>query len=197
MKKEKEINGEIQEKSPNLKNGSPDSGPNYNSKETASEENSELEQEWLWGKKKKLPLISPNLKKWLNFSKPVGWPSCFLYKQRRFTMSIVGRIWLLRRGQELERHSPWLSLWLRNFLETCKTGRAAWPSGTGSCTHKGVGKSSKQRLQWHHKKAGSGLFLWWNSLWRTNWTHEEWDRYSDWDTRSYQRPPAEWQARSQ
>lgn len=40
-------------------------------------------------------------------------------------------------------------------------------SGTGSCTHEGVGKSSEQRLQWHHKKAGSGLFLWWNSLWRS------------------------------
>uniref|UniRef100_A0AAA9TXV7 RNA helicase n=1 Tax=Bos taurus TaxID=9913 RepID=A0AAA9TXV7_BOVIN len=45
MKKEKEINGEIQEKSPNLKNGFPDSGPDSNSKEAASEENSELEQE--------------------------------------------------------------------------------------------------------------------------------------------------------
>ena len=44
IKKEKEINGEIQEKSPNLKNGFPDSGPNSNSKEAASEENSELEQ---------------------------------------------------------------------------------------------------------------------------------------------------------
>uniref|UniRef100_A0AC11DHE3 DExD-box helicase 21 n=1 Tax=Ovis aries TaxID=9940 RepID=A0AC11DHE3_SHEEP len=45
MKKEKEINGEIQEKSPNLKNGFPDSEPDSNSKEAASEENSELEQE--------------------------------------------------------------------------------------------------------------------------------------------------------
>ncbi|KAB0368347.1 hypothetical protein FD755_020113 [Muntiacus reevesi] len=34
-----EINGEIQEKSPNLKNGFPDSGPDSNSKEAASEEN--------------------------------------------------------------------------------------------------------------------------------------------------------------
>ena len=44
MKEEKEINGEIREKSPNLKNGFPDSGPESNSKEAASEENSELEQ---------------------------------------------------------------------------------------------------------------------------------------------------------
>ena len=44
MKEEKEINGEIREKSPNLKNGFPDSRPDSNSKEAASEENSELEQ---------------------------------------------------------------------------------------------------------------------------------------------------------
>ena len=44
MKEEKEINGEIREKSPNLKNKFPDSGPDSNSKEAASEENSELEQ---------------------------------------------------------------------------------------------------------------------------------------------------------
>ena len=45
-KEEKEINGEIREKSPNLKNGFPDSGPDSDSKKAASEENnSELEQE--------------------------------------------------------------------------------------------------------------------------------------------------------
>ena len=44
MKEEKEINGEIREKSPNLKNGFPNSGPNSNSKQAANEENSELEQ---------------------------------------------------------------------------------------------------------------------------------------------------------
>ena len=44
MKEEKEINGEIREKSPNLKNGFPNSGPNTNSKQAANEENSELEQ---------------------------------------------------------------------------------------------------------------------------------------------------------
>ena len=47
--KEKESigkNGEIGEKSPNLKNEFPDSGPDSNSKEVASEKNnSELEQE--------------------------------------------------------------------------------------------------------------------------------------------------------
>ena len=46
IKREKERNGEIGEKSPNLKNEFPDSGPDSNSKEVASEENnSELEQE--------------------------------------------------------------------------------------------------------------------------------------------------------
>ena len=44
MKEEKEINGEIREKSPNLKNRFPDSGPDSNSKQAANEENSELEQ---------------------------------------------------------------------------------------------------------------------------------------------------------
>ena len=78
MKEEKEINGEIWEKSPNLKNGFPDSGSDSNSKEAASEENSELDREWLWSKKKELSLIFPYLKKPLNFSKPVEWPSYFL-----------------------------------------------------------------------------------------------------------------------
>lgn len=46
MKKEKEMNGELGEKSPKLKNGISHSGPDSNSKEAASEEsNSELEQE--------------------------------------------------------------------------------------------------------------------------------------------------------
>ncbi|KAF6317071.1 DExD-box helicase 21 [Rhinolophus ferrumequinum] len=46
MKKEKEMNGEIGEKSPKLKNGISHSGPDSNSKEATSEEsNSELEQE--------------------------------------------------------------------------------------------------------------------------------------------------------
>ena len=36
MRKEKEINGKTGEKSPNLKNGFPDSGPDSNSKEAAS-----------------------------------------------------------------------------------------------------------------------------------------------------------------
>ena len=46
MRKEKEINGKTREKSPNLKNGFPDSGPDSDSKKAASEENnSELEQE--------------------------------------------------------------------------------------------------------------------------------------------------------
>ena len=35
------LNGEIQEKNSNLKNGFPDTGPDSNSKEAASEENSE------------------------------------------------------------------------------------------------------------------------------------------------------------
>ena len=52
MKEEKEINGEIREKSPNLKNKFPDSGPDSNSKEAASEENSELEQEMTVEQKK-------------------------------------------------------------------------------------------------------------------------------------------------
>lgn len=46
MKKVKEMNGELGEKSPKLKNGISHSGPDSNSKEAASEEsNSELEQE--------------------------------------------------------------------------------------------------------------------------------------------------------
>lgn len=46
MKKEKEMNGELGEKSPKLKNGVSYSGPDSNAKEAASEEsNSELEQE--------------------------------------------------------------------------------------------------------------------------------------------------------
>ena len=46
MRKEKEINGKTGEKSPNLKNGFPDSGPDSDSKKAASEENnSGLEQE--------------------------------------------------------------------------------------------------------------------------------------------------------
>lgn len=46
MKKEKEMNGELGEKSPKLKNGIAHSGPDSNAKEAASEEsNSELEQE--------------------------------------------------------------------------------------------------------------------------------------------------------
>lgn len=46
MKKEKEMNGELGEKSPKLKNGIAHSGPDFNAKEAASEEsNSELEQE--------------------------------------------------------------------------------------------------------------------------------------------------------
>ena len=71
-----EINGEIQEKGPNLKNGFPDSGPDSNSKEAASEENSELEQEMMWSKKKELSLIFPYLIKvlkacWLTFLFPI------------------------------------------------------------------------------------------------------------------------------
>ncbi|KAB0341662.1 hypothetical protein FD754_018588 [Muntiacus muntjak] len=69
-------NGEIQEKSPNLKNGFPDSGPDSNSKEAASEENSELEHEMMWSKKKELSLIFPYLIKvlkacWLTFLFPI------------------------------------------------------------------------------------------------------------------------------
>ncbi|XP_012872512.1 PREDICTED: nucleolar RNA helicase 2 [Dipodomys ordii] len=45
MKKEKEVNGEIGEKSPKLKNGLSHSEPDSHSSEAASEENSETEQE--------------------------------------------------------------------------------------------------------------------------------------------------------
>ena len=57
----------------------------------------------------------------------MGRRSCFLYKQRRFTLSIVGRSRSHRRGQDLGRRSPLLCLWLRNFRENCKIGRDCAP----------------------------------------------------------------------
>ena len=89
MKEEKEINGEIWEKSPTLKNGFPDSGPDSNSKEAASEENSELDREWLWSKKKALSLIFPYLKKLLNFLKVIFLETLYNVIWKHFTGFVV------------------------------------------------------------------------------------------------------------
>ena len=92
MKKEKEINVEIGEKSPNFKNEFPDSGPDSKSKESASEENSELEQEMTVGQKEGASSNFPISEETLKLLKARGMTFPFLYKQRLVTMSIVERI---------------------------------------------------------------------------------------------------------
>ncbi|KAB0362514.1 hypothetical protein FD754_006670, partial [Muntiacus muntjak] len=92
------LNGEIQEKSPNLKNGFPDSGPDSNSKEAASEEDK--------GAFSNFPISEETTKLLKTFH--------HVYSGK----DLIAEAWTGTR-----KTSPLLSLWLRNFLENCKTRR--------------------------------------------------------------------------
>ncbi|KAB0357924.1 hypothetical protein FD754_002080 [Muntiacus muntjak] len=109
---------EKKEKSPNLKTGSPDSGPNYNSKETASEENKEASSNF------------PISEEMIKLLKACGVNFLFPIQAKTFHHVYGGRDLIAQAQTGTGKTFSWLSLWLRNFLETCNTGREACPSGT-------------------------------------------------------------------